>query len=697
LPASQYGGRKGRTATDAIHSLVEFTKRAWRRKKEVILLFLDIKGAFPNVSIPVLVHDMRKMGFHPRYTRWITNKTTDCHTVLTFDDFVSPPFEVKHGLDQGCNLSSFLYNCYSAGQMEGLGNRKEELGNTYADDGVCGAWGDSLEEAGRRIEEMFNREGGPKDWGRSHHSIYELHKSGALALTRKRIVDPNNPRKRITHPPITIKLDDNSHITTVPTQKYLGVIVDRELRFKEQAAAAIGKGTRWAIQSGRLTKVAKGVKGALARRIYYGAAVASMLYAVDVWGAPPIKSRGEGLRVETINKMQSTQRRPRRAAIQATGGLRTTPTDLLFAHADMIPIKQLIEAHCHRSAIRLASLHPSHPLYKIVHRAASTYPKRHPSPLNSIMYASKITPYSMEKIDPRPRHPHWMSPLVTVIPPTKEDAQQAERDDEADVKIYTDGSGKDGHIGAAAILYHGFRVPRTARFHVGQSNKHTVFEGEGIGQLLGLKLLQNTGRNLNGVEVSMCVDSHAAIMRHNARTKTAAEYIFKEIHATANEIKNKFPNVKLKVRWTPGHAGIPGNEAVDKEAKKAADNPESNTNARFGILARNLPVSRSAHLQQLKEEVKVKYTSSFREGPRFHRVAAFDRSMPSKKFRSITARLPRRFTSILTQLRTNHIPLQAYLHRFKLVDSPICQQCFDAPETVSHFLFFCNKYVAQRL
>ena len=694
LPASQFGGRKGRTATDAVHSLVEFTKQAWRRKKEVVLLFLDIKGAFPNVSIPVLTHDMRNMGFHPRYTRWITNKTTDRHTVLTFDDFVSPPFEVKHGLDQGCNLSPFLYNCYSAGQMRAVGRGKEEIGNTYADDGVCGAWGETLEDAGRKVEEMFNREGGPKDWGRSHHSIYELHKSGALAMTRKRMVDPNNPRKRIKHPPITIKLDEGNRVTTSSTQKYLGVIIDSELRFKEQTASAIGKGSKWANQSGRLVKVAKGIKGALARRMYYGAAVASMLYAVDVWGAPPIKSRGEGLRIGTVSKLESTQRR---AALQATGGLRTTPTDLLFAHADMMPVRQLIEGQCNRAATRLASLHPSHPLYKTTHKAAKSYPKRHPSPLNNILHTSKIKPNSLETIDPRPRHPHWKPPFTTSIPTSKEDACQAELDDEADIKIYTDGSGKEGHIGAAAVLYHGFRVPRTARFHVGSSNEHTVFEGESIGQLLGLKLLQNTYRNLNGVEVSLCVDSQAAIKRHNSWAKSPADYIFEEIHKLAREIMSAYPNVKLKIRWTPGHMRIQGNETVDTEAKKAADNPEANVNARFGILARGLPVSRSAHRQKLKDAAKAKYVRSFRDGPRFHRMVAFDPSMPSRKFLNSIAKLPRRFVSILTQLRTNHVPLQAYLHRFKRADSPTCQQCFSAPETVSHYLFFCNKYATQRL
>jgi hypothetical protein len=101
-------------------------------------------NAFPNVSIPVLIHEMRIMGFHHKYTNWITSKSKDHHTVIAFDDFISPPFKVKHGLDQGCNLSPFLYNCYSAGQMKACNNDREELGNTYMDDGVCGAWGDSL-------------------------------------------------------------------------------------------------------------------------------------------------------------------------------------------------------------------------------------------------------------------------------------------------------------------------------------------------------------------------------------------------------------------------------------------------------------------------------------------------------------------------------------------------------------------------
>ncbi|KAF8815749.1 hypothetical protein BYT27DRAFT_7079142 [Phlegmacium glaucopus] len=62
----------------------------------------------------------------------------------------------------------------------------------------------------------------------------------------------------------------------------------------------------------------------------------------------------------------------------------------------------------------------------------------------------------------------------------------------------------------------------------------------------------------------------------------------------------------------------------------------------------------------------------------------------------MTARYPKKHTSILTQLRTQHIPLRAYLHRFKLEESPTCQQCGEEPETTTHFLFFCTKFEGQR-
>lgn len=60
LPDHHFGGRPGRTTTDAIHLLTYRTKDAWRKKKVASVLFLDIEGAFPNAVPEKLVRNMRR-------------------------------------------------------------------------------------------------------------------------------------------------------------------------------------------------------------------------------------------------------------------------------------------------------------------------------------------------------------------------------------------------------------------------------------------------------------------------------------------------------------------------------------------------------------------------------------------------------------------------------------------------------------
>ena len=359
-------------------------------------------------------------------------------------------------------------------------------------------------------------------------------------------------------------------------------------------------------------------------------------------------------------------------------------------------MKSLIKSLCRRAAIRLATLDSHHPLYHTIHKAAGHYPRTHASPLHDILHFSKIEPFSLETIDFRPRHPCWKPPFQTEIAPSKEEAYAADQDSEADVRIYSDGSGKDGKVGASAVLYCGFRIPRTARLHLGSLKQHTVYEGECVGQLLGLRLLLVSGINLNRCKVSLGVDSQAVIRRHNNPTRASASYIIEEIYKIVNTLISNYPRADFIVRWTPGHVGLTGNEEADAEAKKAADSATNNVNSHFGIFKKELPISRAAHKGRLKEIATAVRYRDFCRGPRHQRVSRFDPSMPSDRYRKLTATLPKRHVSILTQLRTNHVPLQSYLHRFKLTDSPVCPHCNVHPETVTHYLFHCTKHANHR-
>ncbi|PBK95100.1 hypothetical protein ARMGADRAFT_926053 [Armillaria gallica] len=56
--------------------------------------------------------------------------------------------------------------------------------------------------------------------------------------------------------------------------------------------------------------------------------------------------------------------------------------------------------------------------------------------------------------------------------------------------------------------------------------------------------------------------------------------------------------------------------------------------------------------------------------------------------------------SLLIQLRTGHILLNAYLHRFKKANFPFCESCYtkgvEVKETVHHFIFECPKHQSIR-
>ncbi|KAJ7700684.1 hypothetical protein B0H17DRAFT_925216, partial [Mycena rosella] len=57
----------------------------------------------------------------------------------------------------------------------------------------------------------------------------------------------------------------------------------------------------------------------------------------------------------------------------------------------------------------------------------------------------------------------------------------------------------------------------------------------------------------------------------------------------------------------------------------------------------------------------------------------FDNAKPSSATTRMYADLSRPQCSILTQLRTAHVGLNAFLYRFHLAPSPDCDHCSPAP------------------
>ena len=109
LPMHHFGGRPGRTTTDAVHLLVHKIKDSWRKGQVTAVLFLDIEGAFPNAVTGKLLHSMRKRKLPEALINFAGLMLSERNTILRFDDHTSEVIPLDNGIGQGDPLSMALY------------------------------------------------------------------------------------------------------------------------------------------------------------------------------------------------------------------------------------------------------------------------------------------------------------------------------------------------------------------------------------------------------------------------------------------------------------------------------------------------------------------------------------------------------------------------------------------------------------
>jgi hypothetical protein len=496
LPKMQFGGRPNRMTTDALHLLVDKVHNAWRNKRKVSVLSLDIEGAFPNAMRDRLLYNMRKRRVPEALVNHVKLMLTGQRTRLKFGDYTSRWFDIQNGIPQGDPLSMILYLFYSADFYD-IKMNKRGCTIGFVDDKLVVVEGDSLETNVKQLEEFMMKEDGALEWSRDHNSRFELSKLALIHFTRTRSPDPSNPKKMIpkAQPNMTI---GNEIIKAKNNFRYLGVILDRELRWREQRAAVIAKGERYVNALRRLTRYAIGLKTQYVRQLYLTVAIPKLTYGLDVWYTPPKKKADTTWRTGSVAALAAMAKIQRKALIAMTGALATAPTDLLELHSDILPIDLLLEQACFRAMMRICTLpkeHPLNPPTRDAYRRKDV--KQYPSPMRNLFKLLQIPdPNQVEKMTPPQRNTSHKPSFTTNIATTAEEAIEDEKEDKSPIKVYVDGSGKDGKVGAAAILLQEGESPVKLHYHLGPLTKHTTFDAEAIGTLLGIHLLQGLPPNL---------------------------------------------------------------------------------------------------------------------------------------------------------------------------------------------------------
>ena len=669
LPAHHYGGRPGRSAEDAMMILTENIHKAWKNKKIYTAVFMDVAGAFNNVHHERLIHNLKKRRLPTNIAKWISSFLQKRSTQLLFNGTKSQSIPTPAGIPQGSPLSPLLYMYYNADLLDIPQQRGTGLG--FIDDITYGVEGFTDKGNARKLNQLLRE---AEEWRKKHGVQFETSKYILVHFTRN--------YNQATNAAITV-----GKVTIEPSNeaKYLGVIFDKELRFKAHLQYIVKKGTKAAMALSRIAKSSWGLKYKYARQLYTAVITARTDYAAVVWHRPK-----DGNTMATSTQACKLDKIQRLAMKAITGCYKTTATAAMEIETGLQPSWLRLQTKTLQAITRMQTLSKKHPLHEWLASAMRTRTAQNPHQTNleNVLQQFPLMTENIETIEPYIRPPWWTPKVEIKIDTTKDKAKDQHykilHENSTAPTIYTDGSGIKGKIGAA--IYDATKN-ETRHRHLGKDTQYNVYTAELAALQLAIETLRDDHEQ---IEWRIFTDSQAAIKATNNPHRQSGQAIIKDFLDCVDDISDKYPHLHIKIIWIPGHAEIEGNERADAEAKKAAI--QAPTSRPY-----NHKPLKSARIRVIKEMARKQWDKEWNENTK-----------TAKALRRITKRKgtktgPKLYNEIpgrdavakIVQLRTGHCGLNHYLHRFGKRNSPYCE-CGMGKETVEHYLLECRRYKEQR-
>jgi len=221
LPQHQAGFRPGKSTIYNIVRLERYAqgqlRRARRRRHSAVILF-DIKAAFDSVWHDGLIYKLNDFRI-PRYIinyliSFLHNRTA----AIEIENILSRQFNLKSGTPQGSPLSPILYIIYTADSMNGIPTHTEH--GLFADDTALWTSGNTMTILSSRLQQAIDAF---ESWCKSWKLKLQPTKTELIHFAIR-------PRKQYKHP-VQVKVD-NIIIKPLESTRYLGVIIDKQLKWR---------------------------------------------------------------------------------------------------------------------------------------------------------------------------------------------------------------------------------------------------------------------------------------------------------------------------------------------------------------------------------------------------------------------------------------------------------------------------------
>ena len=640
LHPRQFAYRKNMSTEHALTGSINIIEKGYYRNRMVIVIDLDIKGAFDNISTDAVIKAMESKRVEENIMSWYSDylQNRTCESTLGGSTVIA---KLNRGCPQGGVASPIIAWCFPFDPLlEAYDNTAVETFG-FADDGkliIVGLeFGTMFQTAQWAIKVA-------EKWATKAEVSFSPEKTKVMFFNRGQFRPPVEAKLKIYDQPIEWSKDS----------KYLGVTIDNGLTFKSHIESKIDGAKRKLMILGKIFGKAWGPHPGAVKWAYTGIVRPALAYAAVVWAH---KAQTEEMKTK-LSRLQ------RFALLQIAPVRKSTPTAALELLYNIMPVHLFLKEHSMKTALRLG----------IKPNWSPTVTKGH----QHLLYRSLPQEIRGVEVDNMVTNLILVHNYEVVIG----DGKDIDRREWA---CYTDGSRVGNKAGSGGIILHHSEEFRNVFFSVGDSS---VFQAEVSAIVATADILNSIG--ISNSNIDFLVDSQAALKAIDNPITTSdlvrsAKYFLNELGSTND----------VKLHYIAAHKGWKFNEIADKNANKGRDEPE---------IPENIPAPSRRSIYSIVEDVTLKKWIRHWEKVEGCRQSRYFITGPSKARALLLLRQNREALGRMVRFLTGHAFLRRQnMIVFHGINPPLgdvsCRFCEDLymDETPHHLITECETLCQWRL
>uniref|UniRef100_A0A1B6KTJ5 Uncharacterized protein n=1 Tax=Graphocephala atropunctata TaxID=36148 RepID=A0A1B6KTJ5_9HEMI len=674
IPETQYAFRKNLGCADYLVHLTSNIQTALTHNETTILTTLDISNAYDNVHLPTLWTKMYIKGIPAKFILHCHKWLTDRQLTISF-----PNYEITRtscrGIPQGSVLSPILFAIYIADINLCLPRNVKSL--QYADDVALYASSKKYDEIQLSMQIALNNIS--KEFQNLNLGLNPS-KSLITIFSRKRSLLNLNRQFYLEGQPILV----------ADKLRLLGIIIDNKLTFKQHIEQLFLQCHK---DLNILKMIACGRNGAnpdFVLRVYKSLIRSKIDYCSFIYGHAPNY---------VLSKLETIQNQALRIAIEA---FKSTPTIGLQMECSVLPLNIRRQTLAERLIYKIMTC-PTHPAYQSIiylNMLTENNPywrkKRKPTYTQPVNLAQTINPidnqyenFSVIQDFTLPLgliifnlefniliNDKVLGTNPNLIVLQQEWYNMTNITYKNKVIIYTDGSKTAEGTGAA--IY----IPKQ---NIRQKYKLDENTSSYTAEMYAIFKAVHYSRSMKNKEIVICSDCQSVLITIKNVSIGILEgkgFVLNILREVMNNNTNKYI-----LQWVPGHAGIAGNEVVDKLARDSVQ--EKIITREFFITTDDF---KSFQNKRNKSIMIDKFTTTNKA--QWYKYVNKSLAKPPWFKRSGMSRVE---IINICRLRLGHANINTCLYRIKCYFTPLCLNCsIGTHETFDHLFMECPKYAYER-